>query len=162
MSNDLKTGFQIKEGYISRRIANLNNKSENLKESRDLKMPKTMRLVENTKEEEQLYKEMKKKYIDTEQMSMEKCIKKDKEKDIKEIKQMVKAEEKEIKRLILNAKKEYGIENEVIEPLFKIISDISITVSSGCIERAMEICKVLKIRNLEDFKKNEENLKILI
>ena len=152
MSNDLKTGFQIKEGYISRRIANLNNKSENLKESRDLEMSKTIRLVlnENTKEEEQLYKEIKKKYID----KSNKNAKTDMEK-------MWKEEEKELKDVLVKAKKEYGIENEVIEEIFKMLHQQNLLIPFF-LEDAINICKASHIKDIEIFKKAKKSIEFLL
>lgn len=154
MSNELNSNMipNIKESYINKRIASLNSKSEKLKESEDLKVSKTMKLVlnENKTEEEQIYKKLKKEYIDRDKKAMDKAIEEDEEK-----------ENKEIKELILNAKSKYGIETEVIEPLFKIVAKKGF-MSLPFIERAMKTCKILKVRNLEDLKENKENLEFLI
>ena len=129
----------------------MNSKSEKLKES---------------KTEEQIYEKIKKKYFDIQRSTlyMDKELKKQKEevkKQKEELKRMNDREDKRVKELILNAKREYGIETEIIEPLLKIVSKKEI-MSYPAIEKAMRICKVLKVRNLEDLKENKENIDYLL
>lgn len=115
-------------------------------------MSKTMRLVlnENTKEEEQLYKKLKKKYID-----------KSNEKDKADTERMWKEEEKRLKEVLVKAKKEYEIENEVIEEIFKMLYQQNLLISFF-LEDIINICKASHIKDIETFKKAKESIEFLL
>lgn len=154
MSNELNSNMipSIKESYINKRIASLNSKSEKLKESEDLKMSKTMKLVlnENTNEEEQLYKKLKKEYFN-----------KTLENKVTDTENSWKIEEKEIKNILLKAENEYGIEEEVIKEVIKMLYQIDL-LTVKYLSCVINICNASCVRDIKQYKKAKESIECLV
>lgn len=114
-------------------------------------MSKTMRLVlnESTNAEKQFYKKLKKEYID-----------KLNEKDKADTEKMWKEEEKGLKEVLVKAKKEYEIENDVIEEIFKMLYQQNLLISFF-LEDIINICKASHIKDIETFKKAKKSIEFL-
>lgn len=114
-------------------------------------MSKTMKLVLNeSRAEEPIFKEIKKKYIT-----------KSYENDNADREKLRNENEEVFKEIILTAKRDYGIKDEVIEEIFKMLyqNDLIIPIF---LSDVINICNASHITDIESYKKAEKSIEFLI
>ena len=135
-------------------------------------MRRTMVLVENKKDGDTIYNKIKKEFID---LDFKKRIKDSDEFDDKEIENLkniheknkkhlesqIKEEDKKYKEVLKKSVSEYGMSEDVITQIFKIVKEKNYMTPEK-MDKAMLACKILNIRNLEEFKNNQETLELLL
>lgn len=146
----------LAEGYINKRISNINKKSKELKENEEnkenLKMQRSLKLVlnENKTEDGKTYEKIIKDYID----KLKEDLKKDFEKAWKN-------EEERLKNVLVKAKDEYFIEDKVIKKIVKILYS-SECFSAINLERVVDICGLSRITDTKTFDEKEKSIKELL
>ena len=144
----------LAEGYINKRISNINKKSKELKENEEnLKMQRSLRLVlnENKTENQKLYDKIQNNYM-----------KKIKEQAKKDIEKMYDERDEKIKETITKAKDNYFMEDIFIEQIIKILYKNGLLSDTVSFEKLIDFCYICNIYDMETFKEKKDTIQELL
>ena len=144
----------LAEGYISKRISNIDKKSKELKENEEnLKMQRSLRLVlnENKTENQKLYDKIQNNYM-----------KKIKEQAKKDIEKMYDERDEKIKETITKAKDNYFMEDIFIEQIIKILYKNGLLSDTVSFEKLIDFCYICNIYDMETFKEKKDKIQELL